>query len=378
LSALLSVTVRINPFYRCRWKSSVLFDMTVNHLICIRYQFMSDVRLNRGKGRLIQHEQIIVKERTVIKRLGRILPDERVQIPKIGEWDLGALPESPTADRPCTAMRSAQGSRLKARSAVRSELSNRANPDPPPAPFTLHIPRIFAPEADPLDSLTEHPAGTVSTQLDEIIHSRYRSPLKPLPPLKAPEESEECGSTFLPLELFDDANLEQYSLDQLLKETRGFSRFNGSDPDDRWQPCKILHCDPTARIFLIEWEATGLRKKVPRFNLRFEKEDPIRFQERIRTAKQRCSLQESLLRFESRVAQMPTGNLPKLAPEDIVTIHSQIGIPVPQSMIPVLCELDAEVEEAFKLHNNRLKFIHDLEHNPMIPNRDAFFELLKA
>jgi hypothetical protein len=245
----------------------------LNHQI--RYTFMNDVRLNRGKGRLIQHEQIIVKERTVIKRLGRTLPDEKVQVPKIGEWDLSAqesLPESPAADRPGTSMRSAQGSRLKTRSAARSELSNRFTPEPPPPPFMLHIPRIFTPETDPLDFRTEYPVGTVSTQLDEIIHSKYRSPLKPLPPLKGTEESEDFdpNSTFLPLELFDDARFEQYPLEELLKETRGFSRFNGSDSNDRWQPCKILHYNPVTRIFLIEWEGNGLRKRVPRFNLRFE------------------------------------------------------------------------------------------------------------
>ena len=53
-----------------------------------------------------------------------------------------------------------------------------------PPPYLARPPRIVFNDADPLSKLTVNPPGTYSTDLNEIIHSKYRSPKLPLPPLK--------------------------------------------------------------------------------------------------------------------------------------------------------------------------------------------------
>ncbi|OHT14597.1 Dynein heavy chain family protein [Tritrichomonas foetus] len=360
---------------------------------------MSGDRFARGKARLIQHEQIIIKERNIVKRLGQTLPEETIEIPKIGEWNLAdeaatAVPSpkrpsvlSPTKKQKAIFPRSMPMTRVQNRSSLVSQnkktrYETNENPGPSvPPPFMLHPPRILAPGIDPLDRLNVNPPGTVSTDLETIIHSKYRSPKKALPPLKTREYSlddsneivipENEGSSFLPLETFDDDSFVEYSLDELLKDPHGVSKFQG-----KWMPCNILNYDPNSQLFLIEWEKNKKRKKVPRFNLRFNREDPAKFQARINAARRACSRQETAIRFESRVTQMPTGNLPQLAQEDIINIHSQIGNPIESKYFARLRELDAEVEQDFKLNNNRIEFTYELEHNPMIPNRDEFVEFL--
>ena len=353
---------------------------------------MSGDRFSRGKARLIQHEQIIFKERNVVKRLGQTLPEETVEIPKIGEWNLaeGApLTEkhSPknqrrllTAKKQPSFPRTMPASRLCNRSLVKTEHKRSrdlVSPKPGvyPPPFLLKPPRIISSNIDPLDRLTVNPPGTVSTNLETIIHSKHRSPQLPLPPLQTFEEydddTEVFESSFLPLETFDDATLEEFPLEELMKDPRGVSKFGA-----KWEHCTVLNYNPTSKLFLIEWDRNKKRKKVPRFNLRFDREDPQKFIFRVNAARRACARQETAIRFESRVQMMPTGNLPMLDQEDIINIHSQIGNNIDPKYYPLLRELDAEVEQDFKLNNNRIEFTYELEHNPLIPNRDEFVEFL--
>ena len=45
-------------------------------------------RFERAKLLLKKHEQFVQADRQQQKRLGKTLPDERIKIPKIGEWAL--------------------------------------------------------------------------------------------------------------------------------------------------------------------------------------------------------------------------------------------------------------------------------------------------
>ena len=443
----------------------------------------SNDRFARGKARLMQHEQIIIKERTVVKRMGQTLPEDSIKIPKIGEWNLSVptnyddfsntnienfdnaeeitddsiiphqeqfissntnsplkknrqFPKSVPMTRAQT-RHSGISSRIprttiqtankKTRdNSIRSNSGlNHQTPAIPP-PYLVRPPRVLFNDTDPLNKLTVNPPGTYSTDLEEIVHSKYRSSKLPLPPLKTSESEmtstvstaktkkrstinsnedseindneinsindntltetqsnlnyeavppEMLQPSFLPLETFDDASYEEYPLNELLKDPHAMSKYNDNGVS-KWMHCKILHYDEKTKLFLIEWDKNQKRKKVPRFNLRFDREDPVKFQERIAAARRNCARNETAIRFESRISQMPIRNLPHLAPEDIANIHSQIGISIDQKYYPNLLLLDAEVEQDFKLNNNRIAFSYEIEHNPMIPNRDEFIEYL--
>jgi hypothetical protein len=56
------------------------------------------------------------------------------------------------------------------------------NPDPssgppPDTPFPLFGARIFPPDVDPMQALSEYQAASMSTQPDYIIHSTHRAQL---------------------------------------------------------------------------------------------------------------------------------------------------------------------------------------------------------
>ena len=432
-------------------------------------------RFSRGKARLIQHEQIIIKERNVVKRLGQPLPEESIKIPKIGEWNLSVptnyddysienneniddeefvtddhLSNQFQIDRPNSNLNTIRNRQLPksvpmSRSQKRqvgipsripgttlptatqkTRTNNKRSSLGPnhqtaaiPPPYLIRPPKVISYDTDPLSRLTVNPPGTFSTDLEEIIHSKYRSPKLPLPPLKNEDypdteitstvttaktkkrnientdESNDLTNTeiapteinyddvspellqpsFLPLETFDDKSYEEYPLEELMKDPRAMSKYQDNSVC-KWMHCRILNYDPKTKLFLIEWDKNKKRKKVPRFNLRFDREDPVKFEERIAVARRNCARNETALRFESRVTQMPTGNLPHLAQEDIINIHSQIGYNVDQKYYPNLLFLDAEVEQDFKINNNRIAFSYEVEHNPLIPNRDEFVEYL--
>jgi hypothetical protein len=152
--------------------------------------------------------------------------------------------------------------------------------------------------------------------------------------------------------MFDDSTYEQFTIDELLKNPDAYSRYQKLEHGiwlNAWDECTVLDFDPETRIFTIEWVDTGKRKQVTRFNLRFEKEDPDRFEQRIDAAKRACARYETMLRFESRISQMPTEGLPLLSAENMSTIRTRMGMKeVPKLYRPILVELEREVAADFQ------------------------------
>ena len=201
----------------------------------------------------------------------------------------------------------------------------------------------------------QYPAGTITTDLDSIIRSKYRSPPKPLPPLKIREkekiddikpnadEEEDIDDIvnkiayegnlnddkakktnekdpFIPIEIFDDSSYEEYSLDYLMKHPDAFSRYREISGAVYWTECKVLKYDKKDELFTIEWAKTHKRKKVARYNLRFAIENEKKFNDRVENAKRSAKRYESQFRFNSRIQQMSLENLPELSKLNIQEI----------------------------------------------------------
>ena len=84
-----------------------------------------------------------------------------------------------------------------------------------------------------------------------------------------------------------------------------------------WFPCTVLEYDPELALFSIEWDDDHRRKKVARFNLRFDIEKESKFEARIEAAKMAALRYEMQFRFDTRVQEMPVDDLPDLSPTNL-------------------------------------------------------------
>jgi hypothetical protein len=158
-----------------------------------------------------------------------------------------------------------------------------------------------------------------------------------------------------------------------MKEPFGFTKYNSDhDSGSDWVPCKVLSYDPDTSLFLIEIEVPKIRKHVPRFNHRFNKEDQEKFNERIEVAQMNARRFEISIRFETRVSQMSTKELPEPPEEVVERINKLVKFP-DQTTIFMLFD---EVTLSFKTNNNRIYFIHSLMYNPHIEDRDEMLEFV--
>jgi hypothetical protein len=198
-----------------------------------------DARLVRGRTRLLAKEQAIADERDVSKRLGNVLPEETVRIPRIGEW---ALSEKDHPDAPVREMDPEIARRLRPfprsiplNTAQRARASKLSENPPIPtimkprpksnAPLPVHAPKgvpceITRAPIPPPESRIEFPAGTATTNLTDILRSKCMIPQRPAPVNPATEAED---PKFLPLEVFDDTANEEFSVEELMKDPVAYS-----------------------------------------------------------------------------------------------------------------------------------------------------------
>ncbi|EAY21612.1 Dynein heavy chain family protein [Trichomonas vaginalis G3] len=334
-----------------------------------------DERFVKRKNQLLQFEQNVMKEKSLVKKLGQKLPEDSIRTPKIGEWSLSHSDSLETMS-----VKSAEVPFPRSNSKtsiVEPNVTKKKNPNPKTSrsktslapPFIPHQPRLT-------DSLqgevanTVFPPGTVTTNLNDILKSKYKQPIKPLPPLQ--EELSQEEPQFLPLEMFDDLTYQEFPIDVLMKDPIAYSKYQQLDGSFYWAKCTVLDYDDNSGLFLIEWDGTGRRKKVARFNIRFRKENLQKFQDRIAHAKEMCVRAETQLRFDSRVANMSTDNIPTLSPDNIQAFHDKLDIKMGPKDQQLLSQLDEEVTNEFKFIINKMEFVSDLQTNTSIPNRDDF------
>ncbi|OHT05113.1 Dynein heavy chain family protein [Tritrichomonas foetus] len=346
-------------------------------------------RFDRAKSRLLSHEQAKQSKRILKKRLGTVPADETVKIPKIGEWNLSETPNHEIAPphRPSTATpRRARGFPqdipLSATQRTRQENPvcdllppSTSTPKSPTKPvFKLRPPRPITESPRAPSPRKNFPSGTLTTDLDSIIKSKHRQAAKPIPPI--PRETTKEDPVFMPLEVFDDATFEEYPIEELMKTPVAYSKYQDLNGNFYWAKCNVLEHDKETGLFLIEWANSKKRKKVARFNLKFDRENEIKFQARIDAATKSCRRYETQVRFNTRVSQLPTESLPELANDDVDDIINLISLKLPNKYEKIRDSLLDEVKANFKYMNNQLDFIYDLRLNPLMPDRDAFLNLL--
>ena len=292
------------------------------------------------------------------KKLNRsTVPESSVRIPKIGEWSIGASEPVEPPPKVVSPLRMRVGmSPTKVSKRFTQALPQVPVEEPP---FAIRPPKMNASDFIPSDRNLIFPPGTVTTDVTDILKSRFRAPRRPLPPLRGREEVE-VEPQYLPLEMFDDATYQEYPLEELLQEPYAFSRYQDLDGTSYWAKCTVVEYDEKNEIFTIEWDGTRKRKQVARFNLRFEKEDPDLYEKRIAEAKKSCARYETMLRFEARVAEMPTAALPQLSKTNLDNFRTRMGLDVSKQYLVLLKGMENEVKKDFVTMNNRLDFLWDL------------------
>ena len=356
-------------------------------------------RFLRARTRLSKHEKKMYKQREIKRRLNLVPDDETVKVPIIGEWDLSNLTEETRGlldsrpppvrapvipakykirtnrqvrpfPRDIPLSRDQKKRSMKPEYEVITEVPQARAKTPIEAPFKFKTP-LASGTVQPIQRIN-FPPGTMTTNLNEIIASKHRVPAKVLPPLKDVEEGQVIN--FFPLEVFDDAVYEEFSIEYLMQHPDAWSKYleNGAPV---WKKCVVLDYNPSNCQFLIERCDDKKRKQVARFNLRFDIESVEKFERRIEAAKQAARRYEMEFRFDARVSEMPTDDLPDLSTNSLERIVAMMQVkrnPRYQSLVNDLIE---EVCENFRHMNNRFQFEYDIVHNGLIPDREEFMKL---
>lgn len=116
---------------------------------------------------------------------------------------------------------------------------------------------------------------------------------------------------FMPLELFDDEELESKTPQEWVESggpegtVKATTRWlNLNTGQDEQRPVSVLSYSALERTFLVEFEGSGVRKGVKRLHLKFDSEDGAVFDARVAAAKQRRSTAEADLRWRFTVDAM--------------------------------------------------------------------------
>ena len=350
-------------------------------------------RFDKAKTQLLSNEKMIENERLSRKKCGKPLPEEFIKVPKIGEWSLSQSKpaQDSTADKKSNSSISANKNYKPFPNTIplTQEQKDRLQHAPidnsihktsatRKAPYKLKAPRMVDILVPNNQGKVNYPPGTTSTDLNSIIKSKYRAQNRPLPPLS--ENESKLDHNILPLEVFDDTSFAEYSIDELLKHPDAVSRFNDLESVSKWKKCTVIDYDEKTELFTIKWKDNDKTKKVPRFNIRFEIENENLFNKRLENAKKSCHRYELQFRLNNRIEQMPTDELPDidfeaiLEPENLRPANHHL--PNDSRYDKLREQLLYEADSNFKYLNNKIAFFYELEHNPMIPDRNEFLTLI--
>ena len=353
-------------------------------------------RFLRAKTRLSQLEQELIESRKKLNQFSR--SGETTKIPQIGEWELKQTKTQKETAKKINKLNKIQ-EQFKGRHIqpfpkdirLSSEQKQRQkNPDHEiiqpfetkkvsEAPLKFVSTNITKLKKTNRNQIPNDKIPDSSTNIDSILASKYRTLPKPLPPLKdANEEIKDNSDTFLPLELFDNTAYDEFSVDYLLAHPKAWSKYSDMEQGEtEWKECKAISYDPETFKFVIEWADSKKRKKVTRFNIRFEIENVEKFKERIEAAKRASIKYEMKFRFNSRIDSMSTEELPELSMPSLTTIVRMMNIPRNIKYEKLVNDLLNDADQKFQRMNNRLEFEYELEHNQNLPNRDDFLQFIR-
>ena len=120
---------------------------------------------------------------------------------------------------------------------------------------------------------------------------------------------------FLPLEAYDDTNMEVYAWDQLLQQPEDeLDAKVYSLASQHWVACKVISYDAEQAKYSVKISNGGQEQSAPRLFVMFqhEKENPFVLAERIAKAFARRRDAEMLLRYHLYVDCMPSNDVPEI------------------------------------------------------------------
>ena len=353
---------------------------------------MDEANFFKGKTRITQYEYDLNQRKIKSRKSGIVIPEDHVKIPKIGQWSLSNVSTpSPAASSPIKQSRKKEESNsyiVKMSPFAKMTSAYSLNQKPINKPLAkVSIPKAANNTSiSATQRLVDFPQGTVTTDLDDIIRSKYRRPVTAL------SESQNCQkensqnninintnvapltTQFFPLDFFDDSTYEEFSLEELMKDREAVSKISVKGKME-WLPCTVLDYDVSNHSFTIQFRHSKKLKMVSRLNVRFLRENVDKFNRRVAVARNNMAKYEAQLRFDAQIDMMPITELPSLAEIDFVDIHNRIGIKLMGKLLDICNSLDDEVKLDFKKLENRFEFEYNLEYNPLIPNRDEFMAL---
>lgn len=144
------------------------------------------------------------------------LPEESIKQPKFGEWHLSASYNNTIDSLRNNDKRNNFSLHFKG-GVFKPKLTDvspkvipgfRSKSMAIAAPFQAHPPHINDSVPVPSNKVV-FPTGTATTDLNDILRSKYKQMKRPLPPLES--EGDGVEPQFLPLELFDDSTYEEFT-----------------------------------------------------------------------------------------------------------------------------------------------------------------------
>ena len=236
-------------------------------------------RFLKGKSRLIQRESDVYQKKKLSRKVGITIPEDTVTIPKIGQWSLGSsnltAPTMKPPQRPKTSItdRIEKEDNAEDTNEINSTMQNISTIKPVsrisnrPTTSKKKLTKISIPKAPNNKSnlnekLVDFPQGTVTTDIDDILRSKYRRPSTVVPPIDSNTEIPEdfsIDTRFLPLEYFDDSTYEEFSIEELMKDRKAYSQYSNNG-QIKWEECKVLDYNEENEYFTIEWKKTKKQK----------------------------------------------------------------------------------------------------------------------
>ena len=178
-----------------------------------------------------------------------------------------------------------------------------------------------------------------------------------------PEAGDIVGTVepvFIPVELFDDPNLEPWPVAEWLERGErneqgfvlGHSRYYDLEGAWDWKLCEVLEYVSGSSRFLIRWSHSRKKKYVPRVNLRFLGEDEDKFDRRFAQAQERRDTAEAAARYKGAIqALLDEVDLPKVVvPSEIfIGIFSRSNVDIEAPMARTLARSIAKLSEEVRL-----------------------------
>ena len=162
-------------------------------------------------------------------------------------------------------------------------------------------------------------------------------------------EYDGAGSTFLPIEYFDQFDFEdpkQWDKLDSGEPLTAKSRYLNNGAWE-WRACTVISYDPADSTFTIKWADGGKTKKVRRLNLCLDGDDLAAFEERVAAARKLRDRAEDAMRISTFADGSPAGEMQRMDKAQVERIIQLISLDIPRENFKLVTELVQSVEAEY-------------------------------